>query len=239
MTRELPQDISPVLKARIAGVLYLIVIAGGLFAELGVRQQLIVAGDAAVTAQNILAREALFRTGFAINLFYLLCNIPFAVLFFDLFKGTNRTIARMMLLLIVVTTTIEAVNLFQLLTALDYLNGTFYVGLETAQRYELAYMSLQGFQSGFGVSLVFFGFVCLLYGWLILQSGLLPRIIGGLITLAGLCYLINSFALFLAPDFAASLFPFILLPSFVGELCLALWLTVMGVNAKKWEQVST
>ena len=67
---------SPRVRARIAGLLYVIVIAGGIFAELGVRGRLVVAGDAAATAQNIAAHELLYRLGFAVEVFYLLCNVP-------------------------------------------------------------------------------------------------------------------------------------------------------------------
>jgi hypothetical protein len=52
--------------------------------------------------------------------------------------------------------------------------------------------------------------------------------------LAGLCYLTNSFALFVAPGVASTLYPFILLPCFIGELAFALWLLVMGVNGERW-----
>jgi hypothetical protein len=60
------------------------------------------------------------------------------------------------------------------------------------------------------------------------------RIGGLLMTLAGLCYLGNSFALLPAPALASALLPFVLLPAFVGELCFALWLTFKGVNVDKW-----
>jgi hypothetical protein len=56
---------SPRTYARIAGSLYLIVIVAGAFAEIFVRQRLVVAHDAAATANNILAHEQLFRWGFA------------------------------------------------------------------------------------------------------------------------------------------------------------------------------
>ena len=60
---------------------------------------------------------------------------------------------------------------------------------------------------------------------MIAHSGVLPRVLGGLLVVAGLAYLINSFALLLAPDVARLLFPAVLVPAFVGELLLALWLT--------------
>ena len=71
---------------------------------------------------------------------------------------------------------------------------------------------------------------CVLIGYLIFRSTFLPRILGVLMAVAGVCYLINSFAIFLAPPLADRLFPYILVPCFVGELALALWLTVIGVN---------
>jgi hypothetical protein len=51
---------------------------------------------------------------------------------------------------------------------------------------------------------------------------------------AGVCYVTNSFALVLNPPLASALFPFILLPPFVAELSLALWLLVKGVDVTKW-----
>ena len=53
---------------------------------------------------------------------------------------------------------------------------------------------------------------------------------------AGVCYLTNSFALLLAPKVANVLFPAILVPSFIGELSLCLWLLVKGVNVGRWEE---
>ena len=226
------------VKARIAGVLYLLVIAGGLFAEAGVRQQIIVSGDPAATAQNILAHEALFRLGFSVNLAYILCNIPFAALFYDLFKPANKTLSFMVALLVTATTTIEAVNLCHQMDALDILISANLSGFTPAQLQQMSYASLDAFGTGFAVSLVFFGVACLLYGILILQSGFVPRFIGLLMAIAGACYLTNSFAIFLAPDLAAALFPYILLPCLVGELLFALWLTAMGVDRKRWARAN-
>ncbi|OFX01874.1 MAG: hypothetical protein A3E78_16945 [Alphaproteobacteria bacterium RIFCSPHIGHO2_12_FULL_63_12] len=225
---------APVMKARIAGLLYLLVIAGGLFAEAGVRQQLIVGGDPAATAQNILDNQSLFRVGFAVNLAYLLCNIPFAALFYAIFSPASRMIALMAALLVVATTAIEAVNLFHHVDALDLLVSANLSGFTPEQLQQMSYASLDAFGTGFAVSLVFFGVACILYGWLILQSGFTPRLIGLLMAIGGVCYLINSFAMFLAPDLASAMFPYILLPSLVGEASFALWLTIMGVDRKRW-----
>ncbi len=71
---------------------------------------------------------------------------------------------------------------------------------------------------------------------MIFRSGYLPKILGVLMQIAGLCYLTNSFALLLAPTFADMIFPAILVPAFIGELSLCLWLLVKGVNVPKWEK---
>jgi ATP/maltotriose-dependent transcriptional regulator MalT len=73
-------------------------------------------------------------------------------------------------------------------------------------------------------------------GYLVFRSTFLPRILGVLLAIGALCYLTNSFAVFLAPGFAAHLFPYIQLPSLVGEGSLMLWLLVVGVNASRWEK---
>jgi hypothetical protein len=72
-------------------------------------------------------------------------------------------------------------------------------------------------------------------GYLIFRSTFLPRILGVLLAISGLCYLINCFANFLSPAFAAHLLPYILVPG-GAELLLALWLVVMGVNGQRWKE---
>ncbi len=100
----------------------------------------------------------------------------------------------------------------------------------------MASLSLKLHSHGFGVSLIFFGWVCLVWGYLIFRSGYLPKVIGVLMQIAGLCYLTNSFALLLAPDFASRIFPAVLVPAFVGEASLCLWLIVKGVDVEKWRR---
>jgi hypothetical protein len=86
--------------------------------------------------------------------------------------------------------------------------------------------------AGYDLSLVFFGFHCLLIGYLIFRSTFLPRILGALMA-TGLCYLTNSFASFLAPAFADASWPYVVLPAAVVELSLTLWLLVMGLNDER------
>ena len=96
-------------------------------------------------------------------------------------------------------------------------------------------MSLRLFENGFAICLVFFGFYCLSFGYLIFRSTFFPRIIGVLLVIQGLLYLTNSFANFLAPGIAAHVFPY-LAASAVAEISLCLWLLLMGVNAQRWKE---
>ena len=77
---------------------------------------------------------------------------------------------------------------------------------------------------------------CIVLGWLIARSKYLPRPIGLLMQLAGVCYLTNSFALILDPELASRLFPAILLPPFIAESSLAMWLLLKGVEPSKWAE---
>jgi hypothetical protein len=94
----------------------------------------------------------------------------------------------------------------------------------------LAYMFLKLYTQAYGIALVFFGFFCLLTGYLIYKSTFLPRILGGFMMLTGL-----SGLTFLSPPFGVKYFPYIMLGA-VGELLLTVWLLVRGVDAERWKQ---
>ena len=230
-------EASPRLKARIAGLLYLIVIAGGIFTELFVRSALIVRGDAAATAANILAHEQLYRLGFAAGIIILVCNIPLAVIFYDLFKVVNRSVSLLLAFFILVGTAIESVSLLYHFAPLVLLKGGPGLSASSAEQLQaLAYKSLRLQSVGWDIALVFFGFYCLAIGYLIFRSTFLPRILGVLMAIAGSSYLTNSFAGFLAPELRAHLLPYILVPCGVAELSLTLWLLVVGVNEQRWKE---
>jgi hypothetical protein len=79
--------------------------------------------------------------------------------------------------------------------------------------------------------LVFFGFYCLLIGYLIFRSSFLPRILGVLMAFGGLGWLI-----FLSPALANYLSPYNFIPGLLGEGVLTLWLILMGVNVQRWKE---
>ena len=220
--------------ARIAGLLYLIVIATGLFAEVFVRQALRVSNDAMATAQNIQTSEMLFRYGFVADLVNFVVGLPCVIIIYILFKPTNKNIVRLAMMFVVIQTAIIAVNLLFQMTPLLILNGDKY--LNTFQSNQLATLSLLSLNIqalGYGIGLVFFGFYCLIIGYIIYKSAIVPRFLGILYAVSGLGYLINSFVMFLSKGFANPLFVYIAIPIFIGELSFCLWLLIMGVKERE------
>jgi hypothetical protein len=101
----------------------LIVIVGGIFAEILVRGRLVVHGDAAATAHNILAHELLYRLGFAVEVFYCACNVPLALIFYNLFKVVNKNVSLLMVFFDLVVTAIESVSLLAHFAPLVFLGA--------------------------------------------------------------------------------------------------------------------
>lgn len=233
----LPFNMSPKTYARIGGALYLVIIALGLFGEAFIRDRLIVSGDATATAANIASMEPLWRFGIAAELFLLLCAVTLTWIFYVLVRPVSGDLALLATFFNLVSMALEAVIQLNFVAALFPLGKAAYLRAFTPEQLSvMAYLSARLYSYGFGVSLIFFACYCLVMGYLIVRSGYLPRPLGVLLQIAGLCYLTNSFALLLAPNFENRIFPAILAPAFIGELSLALWLSLKGVDVAKWQE---
>jgi hypothetical protein len=217
--------------ATVAGFCYLAVIAGGLFAEGMVRRSLVVSGDAVATARAILENETLWRLGLASHLLYLVPALAVNVIVSGLFRSTDPTLARLALVFGVTAVTVEAVALVYLYVPLALIeNGATLAALEDAPG--LIYLATRLFATGFGFSLLLFSGFCVLIGVLILRSRLLPRVIGAMMIVAGICYVVNTLALVVSPGFWKLVNPTILLPILLAELSLALWLLLKGITVE-------
>jgi len=223
--------------ARIGGIFYLIIIAAGIYGEMFVRSKLVVSGDPSATANNIISSQSLWRTGIAADLLMHICDLPLMLIFYLLLKPVNKNLALLAMLFNLIQTAVLVTNKLNLAVALFPLSDAAYLkSFDQQQLYTLAYLSIKSHGYGFGVGLIFFGFTCLIAGYLIFKSGYLPKTIGVLMQVAGICYLVNSFALILAPSFADKLFPVILVPPFIAELSFCLWLIFKGVKLPVWEK---
>jgi hypothetical protein len=220
--------------ARVGGILYLIIIAAGLFTA--VHEWLIVPADAAATAANIETHQFLFRLGLIADLSTFVCAVALTLILYVLLKPVDRNVALLMVMFNLVQDAIGGINALNTFRPLQLLGGADYLKVFTPEQLQaMALLSLKTHEFGFGIALIFFGFSCLALGYLVFMAGFFPKSLGILIAVAGLCYLTNSLALIVFPRLASTLFPAILLPAFIGELSLALWLTVRGVDVLKWE----
>ncbi len=192
----------------------------------------LVSGDAAATANNILAHESLFRLGFALSLVAVLFHVAWALLFYDLFKVVNRTVALLATLIILVGCTLQGITSLLYGAPLPILQGADALSaftIDQLQALGLMFLKLNGL--AFNMYLVFFGFWCILFGYLIFRSTFMPRILGVLLVIDGL-----GWATYLFPPLASQLFPLIAIASAVAELPLQLWLILKGVDARRWKE---
>jgi len=231
-------DISLRQAARIAGFSYLIFIfiLGGL-ANFVARQNLIVPGDAATTASNIMASESLFRMGIAGTVINLVADAVIAWALYVFLKPVNRSLSLLAGWFRLLFVAFAGIALLALLFVLLLISGADYLTVfETGQLQAQVMLLVGAHDFAFNISYVFFGIHIFLLGYLILKSDYVPRILGVLLIVASLGYQIDSFASFLSSDYAdneALFFVFVAAPAIVAELSLTLWLLIKGVKVQE------
>jgi hypothetical protein len=231
MTERITKS-SPRLTARITGVFYLITILTGIFAGGFVSERLVVQGDAAATATNILTHSGLFQLGFAVYLIEMACNIAMTALFYDLLKPAGRSVSLLAAFLGFAGCVIKTFSRVFFITPLFVLGGAHYLSVFSAEQLQaLALLFLKVNDRGAGIALVFFGFYALLTGYLIIRSTFLPRILGVVSVIAGLGWLS-----FLYLPLAHLLFPYVVALALLGAGALICWLLVFGVNEQRWKE---
>lgn len=189
-----------------------------------------VPGDAAATtARAILDNEWLWRLGLAVHLLYHVPGLTMKVIVSGLFRSVDPTLARLALMFGVSAVTVEAVALVYLTVPLAVLENGGATLAALPDTPALVYLATRLFANGFGFSLLLFAGLCILVGVLILRSRLLPRAIGAMMVVAGLCYVVNTLALILSPAFFERINHAILLTILLAELSLALWLLLKGI----------
>ena len=229
---ERMKEMSPRTKARITGVFYLLTILTGIFAQGFVSGKLVVDGDAAATATNILAQRGLFQLGFAVYLIEMTCQIAMTVLFYDLLKPAGKSVSLLAAFLGLAGCVIKTFSRVFFIAPLFVLGGAHYLSVFSAEQLQsLAFLFLKVNDKGAEIALVFFGVYTLLTGCLVIKSTFLPRFLGWLGIFGGLGWLI-----FLYPPLAYRLLPYILMLGLIGSAAKILWLLVFGVNEQRWKE---
>jgi hypothetical protein len=221
---------SPQKTARIAAFVFLIIFLLGMSSELFIRPGMIVPGNAAATVKNIAASESLFRLSLVSDLIRLMFLVLLPLVLYKLLKPVNKNIASLMVLFALVCVPISMLNELNDFAVLLLSSGAGYLAaFETDQLHALVMFFLELRKYGTFIP-QFFSFWMLLLGYLVFKSGFLPRILGILLMLGGLCYTVQAVLFFLFPNFDLMVFG---LFAFIGELLFYLWLLIKGVNVEK------
>lgn len=229
---ELIQQHSPRLKARITGVLYALMLITGIFAQGFVAGRLIVSGDAAATANNIVKERSLFELGFTVYLIEMVCNVVVTTLFFELLEPVGRSISLAAACISLVGCGVKTFSRVFYIAALFVLDRADYLNTFTpGQLQSLALLFLRVNDQGAGIALAFFGFYAVLKGYLIFRSAFLPRIIGVLSALSGLGWLT-----FLSPTLGNRVFPYTAVFGLIAAGAVIFWLVIVGVDEERWNE---
>jgi hypothetical protein len=226
-----PAETSPLTIARIAGLLYLLVVPLGVFGSLYVPSRLIVSGDAVTTANNLMASELLFRFSIVSDLLAPLVLIFVVLFLYKLLKPVNKNMARLMMIFLLLGVPIALISKVNQFIALQLLSGADYLTVFTREQLQaLALLFLRLHDRGGTIASIFWGLWLFPMGYLVFKSGFFPRILGILLMIACFGYVINSFAIFLGYTVNVGLI------AALGEVLFILWLLIKGVNVEQWKK---
>jgi hypothetical protein len=218
--------------ARLAGIVYLVSAVIGPFSLIYVPTRTIVSGNAAATAEKMLANEMLFRTGIAAGIFSLLLFLFVALIQYRLFEEVNKSLASIMAILVIIQVPIAFVIDTFSITSLMIFKGRALQDLAVDQQQNVAMLLLKMSSNGNFLLMVFWGLWLIPFGLLVIKSGFIPRVIGYYLIINGVTYLITSYCFILFPEYK----PFIdtySFPLLLGEPVIMLWFLIKGVHFRK------
>jgi hypothetical protein len=216
--------------ARVAGAIYLFGAVTGPFSLVYVPNTIIVTGNAAATASNILAHETIFRLGIFGDLLTGVWALAITFALYRLFRGVDQSLAVVMVILGgVIPAGIFFVNSLNWIAALMLAHGTDFAAFTGGQQDALAMLFMHLHSKGNVVNSIFWGLWLFPFGMLVMRSGFLPRILGTWLIGGGFGYLAVSFAGLFAPQYQDTVF-MISQPLLFSELAITFWLLVMGTR---------
>ncbi len=219
--------------ARLAGFFYFLLAITATYALMYAPSQTFVKGDAAATADNILANELIFRLGIASDLISQVIFVFLVLTLYRLLKQVNENRAKLMVALVLVSVPITFLSETFQLTALMILKGELLKSFQPEQKQEVVMMLIKLFDNGSLVVQMFWGHWLVPFGQLVYKSGFLPRILGILLIIGGIAYVIQCLTIIVFPDFRWLVTQFTLIATAIAELSTVFWLLIMGVKTSK------
>jgi hypothetical protein len=233
--REMPAK----TYARIAGVLYLAIAVFGAFAIGYVPSVIVVAGDAAATAANVLANRALFGLGVVADVVVMLTEVVLTVMLFILFKPVSLTLSLIAMVSRLVMVAVMAVNVLINVMPLVLLGGSNYLGAFAPEQLRATSLILIE-AHGYGVYVwdVFFGFHLAALGYLIFRSSYFPKLIGMAVMVGSLGYFLEGLrhVAFIDHPILGPAVVGLLVVASVSELAFAFWLLIKGPDTTIWNE---
>jgi Domain of unknown function (DUF4386) len=226
-------ETSPRRLGRILALLILTVIVTGVIAQGVISNRLIVSGDAAATAKNILANTGLYRLGFTIFLIEMVAQVATTALWYSLLRPVNRSIALNAAFIDLaggVMKTFARVFYIVPLWVLAPPNGASPLrGFTPEQLESISLILLNINNRGAAAALAFFGFSGVLRGYLIFRSTFMPRWLGVLAMISGAMWLS-----FLYPPLGSRMFMFTAILALANAAIMIAWLLFRGISDEKW-----
>jgi Domain of unknown function (DUF4386) len=219
--------------ARIAGLLYFVYFVIHIFADVFGRSKIIVFGDAAATAQNIVASGWQFRIGIVSDLLAAVLFLLTAWALYALLRSVNKNFALLFLVLNLGGVAIQCFSDLFLIASQLLLNSADYLKVfQTDQLQALAMLFLYVYKNGFMIAQIFYGAWLFPLGYLVFKSGFLPKVLGIMLMIHCVTWLMTTLQFFLFPGF--TVITYVSYPlGFIAEFGLTLWLLFVGVKHQK------
>ena len=221
----------PTVKAaRIAGAIYLSMVITGPFSLIYVPSKLIVRGNAAATADNILAHETMFRFSILADLVGQVIFICLAIALYRLLSGVNKIWAALMVALVLVSAAVGFVNTLNDIAALILFRGADFLAVfDKPQRDALGMLFIRLHSQGILIDEMFWGLWLFPFGLLVYRTDFLPRFIGVWLMINCFGYVVLSVTALFFPAYYEAAFK-MAQPVLFGELAIMLWLLIKGAK---------
>jgi Domain of unknown function (DUF4386) len=221
---------SPNTLARMAGILYFLVVLAGISSEIIVGNFIFVPGDITTTVNHITAYESIFRLGFVVSLTRFAVFIFLVLALYKLLRPVNKDWSLVMVAFALVSISIGMVSLLFQYAAPLLLSSNGYSTLFTTDQWHAQALFFINMQMLGDKASQILAVWLLPLGYLIYKSGFFPKILGVLMVIAGLGYVTDFLVFFLLPNLNWQVAGF----AFLGELPFPLWLLMKGVNVEQW-----
>jgi len=226
------RDMTPrpraLVNARIAGLLYLVLIVTGLFSQI-VLTGVTVPGDPAATAANIVDDQWLYRIAFVASIALILCEAVLTIILYYLLRPVSAVQSLLAAVFRLVSLPIYA-------AALLFMYAALVAAAEPDGPASLALFFLDLHTYGYAVGLTFFALNCFVMGRLLYRSSHAPRALGILLSIAGAGYLLNSVMIFTVPGASGSASAILLVPALIAEIWFCGLLLCKGGGIRQWAE---